>query len=152
MARKKHAGGRPTLMTETVVGKLEVAFSVGANISQACLVAGISRDTYYDYIKKNVRYADRFEQLRQKPVLAAKKRVVDAIVEENDTSTAKWFLERKCKEEFGQHHKLDVHIEKTPLSEKEIAQQLAALIQKSRDRRNAEVEEVGYVRGELVAR
>lgn len=111
MGRKSNKGGRPTSMTEGVVNKLEIAFSVGANVTEASLVAGISRETYYTFLKNNPLYSDRFHELQQKPILAAKKRVVDAIVEENCTNTAKWYLERRCKEEYGQHHKLDVSVE-----------------------------------------
>ncbi len=40
----KNKGGRPTLMTEeVVVSKLEIAFAVGANTSEACLVCHYPR-------------------------------------------------------------------------------------------------------------
>jgi hypothetical protein len=150
MARKSNKGGRPTSMTEAVVSKLEVAFSVGANVTEACLVAAISRDTYYDFIKKMPMIADRFKELQQKPILAAKKRVVDAIVEDNDTATARWYLERRCKDEYGQHQKLDMRIEnKPPMTAGEVAEALNKLIEVSKQRKLAE--EVEHVREQLVA-
>jgi len=71
MARKKSLAGRPTVMTEAVVSKLEVAFCVGANVTEACPVAGICRDCYYDYVKNNLCYSVRLRELQQRPVLAA---------------------------------------------------------------------------------
>ncbi len=60
----KNKGGRPTIMSEAVVFKLETAFACGANISEACLVASISRDCYYDFIKKMPKISDRFKKLQ----------------------------------------------------------------------------------------
>ncbi len=92
-------------MTKDTVAKLEIAFSIGANVSEACLIAGISRDTYYNYLRKNPEFSDRSNLLRHTPVLAAKKRIYDAIVNENDTSTAKWLLERKARAEYCNRYK-----------------------------------------------
>ena len=52
--------GRPTKLSDEVVRKLESAFSIGCNVSQACLHAGISRDTFYKFIDKNKEFSDRF--------------------------------------------------------------------------------------------
>jgi len=90
--------GRPTKMTEDTVSKLEHAFSIGADVSAACLYADITRDTYYRYIKDNKQLSDRFEQLREKPVLKAYQTIAKDL---DKTETAKWFLERKRKHEFS---------------------------------------------------
>lgn len=133
--QKKSNAGRPTRMTDTTVAKLEMAFSVGANVSEACLVAGVSRDCYYAFLRRKPEYNDRFEELRQRPVLAAKKRVMDAIVEEKDTKTARWLLERRCQDEFGVQRNFEVTVEEKPqLTEEEIARQLKELIAISKQR------------------
>ena len=130
MSRKKNLAGRPTVMTEPVVSKLEVAFCVGASVTEACLVAGISRESYYVFVRENPDYSDRFKQLQQKTILAAKKRIADAI-EDGDTATARWLLERRCKEEYGQHHKLQIE-SKAPETPEEVVTKLNALLDKIR--------------------
>ena len=98
MAEESNPVGRPTIMTPEVVIKLEQAFSIGADVSAACFYANISRQTYYEFINKNPEYADRFEMLREKPVLQAYQTVMSKM---NETDTAKWYLERKRKMEFS---------------------------------------------------
>ena len=99
----KHPGGRPTVMTPETIGKLEQAFAYGASDKEACFYAGISRDTYYKHIKKEPELADRFEALRNTPVLKARKTIVDAL---SSPKYASWYLERKKKKEFAQRTEL----------------------------------------------
>ncbi|MDD5068076.1 MAG: hypothetical protein PHN89_00545 [Candidatus Pacebacteria bacterium] len=93
------AGGRPSKMTPEVVKKLEEAFSIGASVSEACFYADISRETYYQWIKNNPELADRFEALKNKPILKARQTVVKAL--ETDPDIALKYLERKRKDEFS---------------------------------------------------
>lgn len=114
MARTKNCGrclkpksecncGRPTVMTPEVIGKLEQAFSFDTSIDEACLYAGIHPDTYYAFVKKNPKYSDHFKELRNHPVLKARKSIVDKL---EDPINAKWYLERKRKNEFGERREL----------------------------------------------
>lgn len=96
----KHPGGRPTIMTDVVVGKLEYAFSLGCGDRDACLYAGINPDTLYEYQKKHPEFTDRKSQLKQKQIIAARQAVNNALAL-NDVTTARWLLERKCKDEFS---------------------------------------------------
>lgn len=95
-----HAGGRPTVMTEDVVNKLEQAFSLGCSDLEACLFADISKQTLYDYQAKNPEFADRKAMLKDKLILKARTVIADAL-NKKDENTAKWYLERKAKSEFG---------------------------------------------------
>ena len=97
---KKSNAGRPTIMTPDVVGKLEQAFSLGCSDTEACLYADISRDTLYEYIKKHPEFADRKALLKDKLLLKARTVVAEAL-NNKDKDTAKWYLERKSKSEFG---------------------------------------------------
>lgn len=101
----KNKGGRPTVMTPEVVNKLEAAFSWGCTDTEACLWAGISRDTFYDYIKLNPKFADRKEQLKETPNLKARQ-VLNLALQQKDKQTAQWWLERKKKEEFSTRSEL----------------------------------------------
>ena len=44
----KNKGGRPTVMTEDVIRKLEDAFAHDLSDTEACLYAGIGRTTLFD--------------------------------------------------------------------------------------------------------
>ena len=98
--------GRPTVMTKEVIAKLEVAFSVGATDLQACFVAGISKDSLYDYIKLYPEFSDRKEALKDNPKYIAKNNIVDAI-KAADKDMSKWYLERKDKD-FSPQSKVDL--------------------------------------------
>lgn len=94
--RKKN--GRPTVMTDSVVAKLEHAFAIDSTVEEACSYANIGRDAFYDYLKRNPEFNDRITDLRQVPVLKARHTVVASL---GDPSSAKWYLEKKKKLEFG---------------------------------------------------
>lgn len=89
---------RPTKMTNCVIGKLEEAFALGCTDAEACFYADIHPDTLYDYCKKNPQFSERKSLLKLKPVLKAKKTILENL---NDAKVAQWYLERKCKEEFN---------------------------------------------------
>ena len=95
---KKHAGGRPTIMTTAVLNKLEEVFAVGGTDEEACFYANISHQTLYDYQKINPKFVDRKEALKKKPILKARRTVVRGL---NKADNARWFLERKLKKEFA---------------------------------------------------
>ena len=96
----KKTAGRPTVMTPEVVNKLEQAFSMGCSDVEACLFADISKQTLYDYQAKYPEFVDRKERLKEKLVLKARSVIADAL-NRKDENTAKWYLERKAKNEFS---------------------------------------------------
>jgi len=102
----KRRCGRPTVVTREVVGKLEAAFSVGANDTEACAHAGISRDTYYSHRKTDSTFSDRIDALKEKLPLKAKSQLA-ALVTAGDPMTVKWYLERVRRKEFGTRHEID---------------------------------------------
>lgn len=90
---------RPTKLDSLTVKKLEDAFVLGASIEEACFNANISKQTFYNWKDENPELFDRFEQLRQAPILKARKCVVNAL--EKNPTLAMRYLERKLKSEFG---------------------------------------------------
>jgi len=92
--------GRPTSMTQETVKKLEDAFSQGFNVSHACGIAEISRETYYSYLKINPKFADKVEWLRSKPYIKSVLQINKAL-NEGDLPTCRWYAERKGKDEFS---------------------------------------------------
>ncbi len=92
--------GRPTVMTEEVLRKLDEAFSNGASDREACFLAGISKTALYEYQEVNLDYADRKADLKDMIKYQAKRVIKDKIYA-RDIDTAKWYVERKVKEEFS---------------------------------------------------
>lgn len=90
--------GRPTVITQEVLRKLEEAFSLGCTDLEACLYANISKSTLYDYQKANPDFLERKEKLKEAPILLARKTVIDSL---KNPLTAQWYLERKKKDEFA---------------------------------------------------
>jgi len=92
--------GRPTVMTDETVNKLEQAWSMGCSDVEACLFADISKQTLYDYQHLHPEFVDRKERLKESLVLKARTVIANAL-NKKDKDTAKWYLERKCKKEFS---------------------------------------------------
>jgi hypothetical protein len=92
--------GRPTVMTDAIVSKIEYGFMKGLNVTECCHYADISRNCFYEYLEKNPDFKDRIEELKSNPSTKAKLNVVEAI-ENGDTDLSKWWLERKNKDEFS---------------------------------------------------
>lgn len=113
----KNKGGRPTVMTAEVVGKLELGFLKDLNITQCCHFAGISRQTFYEYCDKHPEFLDKIEELQSSPSMKAKVNIVDAI-EAGDLELSKWWLERKSKDEFSLKQDISVSTtQKNPMEE-----------------------------------
>lgn len=97
---KKNKVGRPTVMTQEMVNKLEYGFLKGLTDDQCCLFAGISKQTLYDYCHAHPEFFDRKELLKQNPSMKAKINIAEGI-ESGDPDLSKWYLERKNKDEFS---------------------------------------------------
>lgn len=105
MVKEKNKIGRPLEFTEEVVKKLEEVFSLDGTISEACFYAGITRQTYYTYVSEKAEEGskakelfDRFESLRERPVLKARQTIVKNL---DNPQYATWYIERKKKKEFS---------------------------------------------------
>jgi|GEM_PF-2636379 len=96
------SGGRPTVITGEVVRKLEDAFKAGFSVSEACLASGISRAIYYEHKASNEAFSDKMELAQKYMTIRAKKVVVQAI-DNGNFNAAKWWLEHRARDEFGQN-------------------------------------------------
>lgn len=94
------AGGRPTSMTQAVLQKLEYAFACAMSDKEASLYAGIAPATLYSYCDKNPEFAERKELLKKQPNITAKINMHGSL-NAGDLDNSKWWLERKCKDEFS---------------------------------------------------
>lgn len=96
---KKNLGGRPSEMSEEKVKKLEEVFAIDGTIEEACFYADITKTTYYNWLEKKPELVDRFEALRQRPVLKARQTIVKSL---ETPQGAQWYLSRKKKSEFAE--------------------------------------------------
>lgn len=97
--------GRPTSMTNETLRILMDGFMKGYSDEEACASAQISPATLYNYQKEHPEFLEQKEQWKQNPILKAKT-VVYTALERNDKETAKWYLERKKKDEFSARNEL----------------------------------------------
>ena len=103
---------RPTVMTDEVLDKLRQAFLIGATNEEAYRYAGVSHETFYNYLEKHPEFREKMEAWKEEPILKAKRKVVTDI--DKDTKTAQWYLERKAKDFKS---KVDITSGDEPISE-----------------------------------
>lgn len=97
--------GRPSVMTEEIIAKLEEGFLRGLTDTEACLYSDIAPSTLYEYQKENPGFSERKDQLKQAVRMKAKLNVTDAI-NTGDKLLSTWYLERKAKDEFSNRTEL----------------------------------------------
>jgi hypothetical protein len=90
--------GRPTKMTPEVIEALRQAFLIGATNEEAYRFAGVSHETFYNYIEKHPEFREDMETWKQAPILKAKKTVANDL---SMVKTAQWYLERRAKKDYG---------------------------------------------------
>lgn len=100
MGKIKVKEGRPTVMTDDTIRKLEESFSIGASDKEACFQANIGMSTLYDYCQAHPDFSERKEQLKDMPKFQARKNIASEINKGNQ-SMSTWYLERKAKDEFA---------------------------------------------------
>lgn len=96
--RGNFQGGRPSKFTDEVVGKLRTAFMMGCNDTTACYSAEISRDTLYAWRKKYPWFSDKIDAWKRHPIMKAEATIYKHL---DEVPTAKWYLERRAKSEYG---------------------------------------------------
>ncbi len=93
--------GRPTVMTDDIVRKLLEVIKLDVTVEEACLYAGISKDTYYRKLKEDEGFSDEIARSRMYPTLAARSCVVKHLA--TNPHLAFKYLERRRPEEFAPH-------------------------------------------------
>lgn len=97
--------GRPTVVTKSVLDKLEEVFSLGGTDKEACLFAGINPSTLYNYQEINPEFVQRKALLKETPVLLARRTVTESLAK--DTNTARWYIERRDRD-FNPKNEIDI--------------------------------------------
>lgn len=93
MAKKKDVGGRPTKMTPEIVRKLCDAFKIDATVEEACWYAGISKVSYYAWIKKDENFMNEIESAKTFPFIVARKKLMQSMDSDNEAIAQKGAIE-----------------------------------------------------------
>lgn len=85
--------GRPSVIGQATLSKLEEAFAMGCSDIEACLWANIGSATLYNYQNRHPDFVERKNELKNNPVLLARRTVHDSLAK--DVNSAWRYLERK---------------------------------------------------------
>ncbi len=113
-------------MRPEILQKLEVAFSIDCNIVEACLYAGISQRTYYYWMERNPDLLQRFESLRNRPMLKARQTIMDSL---GDPKYASQYAAAKRPDEYSPKNKVELSGRVQQDSRAELTPEVAAVIQ-----------------------
>lgn len=92
--------GRPSVVNEDMLRKLEVFIASGMSVSASCYMAGLSKSTYYEHKELDKEFADRMRMAEEWATFRARQIILQAI-DNGDTACARWYLERKARFEFA---------------------------------------------------
>lgn len=79
---------------------------MGCTNREACLFADIPESTFYDFLKDFPEYSDKIAMWKEYEKIKARM-VVHRALDKGDRDMAKWYLERKAKNEFSTKQELD---------------------------------------------
>jgi len=105
MQKAKKSLGRKWKDTDEVVDNLVRAFEDGANISEACRIAKIDRQTYYNWLEDSEEFSTLMTDSQNYPDVVAKMVLVRAI-KKSDIDVSKWWAERRMKNEFSTRNEM----------------------------------------------
>ena len=99
--RSKNPGGRPTLISEDKVKKLEEAFRIDSTVEQACLFAEISERIFYNRCKADPTFLQRMRAAQAYYHVLLKDSVAKQAITRKDGSLALKVLERIESKKYG---------------------------------------------------
>ena len=96
------------IITEPTVRQFDEAFMMGMTDREACLYVGVAYSTFTSWLDRNEEYRTRKEELKLHPKLLVKKTLYGSL-KKNEIDTAKWYAERKMKDEgFNAKQEIDL--------------------------------------------
>ena len=105
----KYDTGRKTVMTPDVLQKLEDEFKKGHSDEEACLIAGIAISSLYNYQREHPDFVEKKHILKTHPSSLAREIIYDKLVH-GDSDMAKWYAERKMKDEFSTKQETELNV------------------------------------------
>jgi len=85
-------------MTPEVYKKLEESASLDCTVLEMATYANVSPQTLYNWFNSDPELKARLDMLRERPILKARNTIVKGL---DEADNAKWYLEKKLKNEFG---------------------------------------------------
>jgi predicted DNA-binding protein YlxM (UPF0122 family) len=89
----------PVKLNDETVKTIENALALDCSIEEVCLMANITRQTYYNWINSFPELRERFDILRAAPFLKARKTINDSL---SNPQYAFEYMKRKKKNEFSE--------------------------------------------------
>lgn len=93
----------PVKLDDITVKTIEEALALDCSIEEVCLMANISKQTYYNWINSFPELKERFDVLRASPFLKARKTINDSLT---NPQYAFEYMKRKKKNEFSERQEL----------------------------------------------
>lgn len=101
--------GRPRAIGEKELRLLKEAFLMGCTNREACLYADVAESTFYDFLKDYPEYSEKIDIWKNYEKIKARM-VVHKALDKGDREMAKWYLERKAKDEFSTKQEVDATV------------------------------------------
>lgn len=80
---------------ETLAEIIEQALKDGATVVQACLLAKIDRQTFYNWCERDSGFSARMEAAKNWVNIHARRNIAHSIVTKSGIGTGQWYLERR---------------------------------------------------------
>lgn len=108
--------GRPTSLTPALQSKVISAIKAGAYVETAAAFAGISKDTFYAWLRKGAKespgqpYREFSDAVEEAQVFSELNdlRVIDQAAAKGQWQAAAWRLERKFPQRWGRRQEVDL--------------------------------------------
>lgn len=104
-----------TKLNQTIIDKLVVQTLKGISVVSICALSGISRDSYYRWMKKGKQdikeevdsvFAQFVQSIQTAEAEVEERMLAQAIGEEE--VGARWYLSRKMRDEYGDKQEIDI--------------------------------------------
>ncbi len=102
----KNAVGRPRTITAKKLDQLKEAFMMGCTNREACFYADVAESTFYDFLKEYPEFSEKIDMWKTYEKIKSRM-VVHKALDRGDKEMAKWYLERKAKDEFSTKQEVD---------------------------------------------
>ena len=121
---KKPEGNQNLKISKEIIDKVCQEIARGVPVKYACMIGGISKETYYRWIRLGKEEDDDSDSLykyiekkhHESRALAVASRV-EKIRVDNSWQSAAWWLERMAHEDFGKKQTLDANVNANVKSE-----------------------------------
>lgn len=93
-------------LTDKVLSDLEDGLRHDFTVEEACLNAGIRKDTFYNWLKLSDEFAEYIDRAKQYVAIAAKRNIAGAVTNDKSIEDSWKYLERRQKKLYSLRHEL----------------------------------------------